>query len=99
MKKIKEVKQKSVFLNLIKKVIHAFFINNHTHCPFLVCKNKVHNNENYNCIAQEIIQTMIWKRIYANRTQWFSYFLILFGTIIPYMLYLDKDIPRVVWQL
>lgn len=51
MKKIKEVKQKSVFLNLIKKVIHAFFINNHTHCPFLVCKNKVHNNENYNCIA------------------------------------------------
>lgn len=36
---------------------------------------------------------MIWKRIYANRTKWFSYFLILFGTIIPYMLYLDKDIP------
>ena len=93
MKKIKEVKQKSVFLNLIKKVIHAFFINNHTHCPFLVCKNKVHNNENYNCIASRNIQTMIWKRIYANRTQWFSYFLILFGTIIPYMLYLDKDIP------
>ena len=51
MKKIKEVKQKSVFLNLIKKVIHAFFINNHTYCPFLACKNKVHNNENYNCIA------------------------------------------------
>ena len=48
---MKAIKAKISFSKSNKKEIHAFFINNHTHCPFLACKNKVHNNENYNCIA------------------------------------------------
>ena len=71
-----------LFLLIITPIVH-----------FLFAKTKFTITRIIIVLLQEIIQTMIWKRIYANRTQWFSYFLILFGTIIPYMLYLDKDIP------
>lgn len=71
-----------LFLLIITPIVH-----------FLFAKTKFTITRIIIVLLQEIIQTMIWKRIYANRTKWFSYFLILFGTIIPYMLYLDKDIP------
>ena len=71
-----------LFLLIITPIVH-----------FLLAKTKFTITRIIIVLLQEIIQTMIWKRIYANRTKWFSYFLILFGTIIPYMLYLDKDIP------
>ena len=71
-----------LFLLIITPIVH-----------FLLAKTKFTITRIIIVLLQEIIQTMIWKRIYANRTKWFSYFLILFGTIIPYMLYIDKDIP------
>ena len=64
-----------LFLLIITPIVH-----------FLLAKTKFTITRIIIVLLQEIIQTMIWKRIYANRTQ-------LFGTIIPYMLYLDKDIP------
>ena len=72
-----------LFLLIITPIVH-----------FLLAKTKFTITRIIIVLLQEIIQTMIWKRIYANRTKWFSYFLILFGTIIPYMLYLDKDIAE-----
>ena len=71
-----------LFLLIITPIVH-----------FLLAKTMFTITRIIIVLLQEIIQTMIWKRIYANRTKWFSYFLILFGTIIPYMLYIDKDIP------
>lgn len=53
-----------LFLLIITPIVH-----------FLHAKTKFTITRIIIVLLQEIIQTMIWKRIYANRTQWFSYFL------------------------
>ena len=59
-----------LFLLIITPIVH-----------FLLAKTKFTITRIIIVLLQEIIQTMIWKRIYANRTKWFSYFLILESAI------------------